>query len=198
MARSKDTAGIEPAAPFLEYGELAGSLLGAAAAAAPADRGTVALVVLRPEENARTVVEAARVSVAGGVEGSGWVERPERGKVDQVCVMSAAAIRAIAGDDEANWPAAGDQVFMDLDLGKGNLKTGDRVRVGEQVVLEVTEKPHNGCGKFAKRYGVDALKIVNSPLGKERRLRGIYFKVVGEGEIRRGDSIVKIGQLAGV
>lgn len=162
-------------------------------ATAPKNDGHVALIVQRPAVNERVVVEEVHMSAAHGMQGSGWVQRPERGTVDQICVMSVAAIRAIAGDDVNRWPAAGDQLFMDLDLGKENLKAGDRVEVGDGgVVLEVTSKPHNGCAKFAMRYGEDALKLVNAPLGKKRRLRGIYFQVVKEGVVKTGDRIVKI------
>ena len=34
-------------------------------------------------------------------------------------------------------------------------------------MLEVSEEPHLGCGKFVRRFGVDALKLVNSPEGRE-------------------------------
>lgn len=127
--------------------------------------------------------------------GSGWEERPERGKIDQICVMSTAAIRAItSGDDRDTWATAGDQVFMDLDLDKENFTTGDRVVVGSHdgVVLEVTPKPHTGCPKFSKRFGPDSLKVVNCPQGKRMRLRGIYFHVVRNGTMKEGDSISKV------
>lgn len=197
--RLKDLTGVTQAAPYLPYDVLSASLLSASPAPCPSDNGTISLVVLRPEVNARRVVDEVEMSITGGMAGSGWVEKPERGTIDQICVMSSAAIRAIAGDDMDKWPAAGDQLFMDLDLGKGNLKTGDRVMVGREgpendVVLEVTSKPHNGCAKFARRYGADALKIVNAPVGKERRLRGIYFRVVTEGVIRTGDKVVKLSK----
>lgn len=199
MARSKDTTEVQVAAPYLPFSELSEKLLGPTPIASPLDHGTVSLLVLRPEENGRRVVDEVEMSIKGGMAGSGWVERPERGNIDQICVMSTASIRTIAGEDPVRWPAAGDQMFMDLDLGKGNFATGDRVCVGREgvekdVVLEVTGKPHNGCAKFAKRYGSDALKVVNAPLGKQRRLRGIYFSVVREGVIRTGDRIVKIGR----
>lgn len=195
--RLKDLTGVTQAAPYLPYDTLSGILLGPSPAPSPSDNGTISLTVLRPAVNLRRVVDEVEMSVTGGMAGSGWVEKPERGTIDQICVMSTTAIRAIAGDDMEKWPAAGDQLFMDLDLGKGNLKTGDRVMVGREgaerdVVLEVTSKPHNGCSKFSRRYGADALKIVNAPLGKERRLRGIYFRVVMEGVIRTGDRVVKL------
>lgn len=123
---------------------------------------------------------------------SGWVLNPERGLVDQICVMSTPAIRAITGGDDADaWAAAGDQFFFDYDLSAENLRCGDMVTVGE-CLLRVSTKPHTGCGKFAKRFGVDALKVVAASLGKERRLRGIYFEVVKGGDICTGDHIVKL------
>lgn len=46
--------------------------------------------------------------------------------------------------------------------------------------------------KFIARYGADALKVLNSPEGKMKRLRGIYFEVVTDGVLKAGDKIVKI------
>ena len=59
-------------------------------------------------------------------------------------------------------------------------------------MLEVTAAPHLGCGKFAKRFGVDALKFVNSPDGRALRLRGLNARVVEPGEIHRGDAVRKL------
>lgn len=76
-------------------------------------------------------------------------------------------------------------------MSQDNIQPGDRVRIG-QVEMEMTEKPHNGCIKFVHRYGKDALRVINSPVGKKRRLRGIYFKIIKDGVLRTGDSVVKI------
>lgn len=192
IPRGKDTVDIPVAAPYLSFDTLSGRLLSPTPTPQPSTSGTVSLLVQRPAINARAVVPSAYLSVAQGMHGSGWVENPQRGTMDQICVMSTAAIRAIAGEDEDRWPAAGDQIFMDFDLGEANLRVGDRVRVGEEVELEVTRKPHLGCAKFAKRYGADALKVVNVKLGRERRLRGIYFRVVKEGMIHKGDVVARI------
>jgi MOSC domain-containing protein YiiM len=40
--------------------------------------------------------------------------------------------------------------------------------------------------------GVDAMKFVNSPLGRQLHLRGINARVVQSGQIRVGDSVKKI------
>jgi MOSC domain-containing protein YiiM len=76
-------------------------------------------------------------------------------------------------------------------MSESNIQPGDRVRIGN-VELEMTPKPHNGCAKFVARYGLDALRVVNSPEGKKRHLRGIYFKVIKDGTLRKGDKIEKI------
>ena len=103
--------------------------------------------------------------------------------------MSMRAIGAIS-PDETRWPLAGDQLFVDLDLTLTNLPPGTRLQVGG-AVLEVTAQPHTGCGKFVERFGVDAMKWVNSPEGRELNLRGIYAKVVAAGRVRPGDTITK-------
>lgn len=171
------------------------SSLNASYTPGPRAKGTIDLIVLRPARNERVVVTEAAATIAQGVVGSGWVEKPQRGLLDQVCVMSSSAIRTIAGEDPGLWPPAGDQLFVDMDLAKGVLEAGDRVAVGnadDGVVLEVTKKPHTGCAKFSLRYGEDALKFVNMPESKAKRMRGIYFSVVKEGTIRVGDAVVKI------
>lgn len=185
---------LTPLSPQFPFSDLSNSLLSDEPTPAPTNYGKVSLLVERPEINKRNVVPEAYLTVQNGMSNSGWVENPERGKIDQICVMSTAAIRAITGgDEEWKWAEAGDQIFMDFELGKHNLQTGDRVKVGEKgVVLEVTEKPHTGCAKFSKRFGVDALKVVSTPLAKERRIRGIYFAIIKEGPISTGDEIVKV------
>jgi hypothetical protein len=193
----KDCAGIVPVvSPLPTRSALEAALLGPGARGCPRDGGRVDAVVQRPAPNAREVVPRAWVTVDGGMKGSGWVRSEAKGYTDQICVMSSAAIRGIVGDEAGveAWAPAGDQVFMDFDLGEGNLAIGDLVRVGgeEGVLLEVTKKPHLGCMKFVARYGADALKVCNSQEGRARRLRGIYFRALCDGWIAVGDRIVKV------
>jgi hypothetical protein len=42
------------------------------------------------------------------------------------------------------------------------------------------------------RFGVDALKFVNLPIGRQLNLRGINAKVVEPGEIHVGDRVKKV------
>ena len=59
-------------------------------------------------------------------------------------------------------------------------------------MIEVTDQPHTGCAKFSQRFGVEALRLVNSEVGSELNLRGINARVVQPGAIRKGDRITKI------
>ena len=63
-----------------------------------------------------------------------------------------------------------------------------RLRAGTSI-LEVTPKPHTGCGKFSARFGPDALRLTQElrPLN----LRGVYLKVVEAGELAAGDGLTK-------
>jgi MOSC domain-containing protein YiiM len=57
----------------------------------------------------------------------------------------------------------------------------------------VTAEPHLGCGKFSRRFGVDALKLVNSEQGRALRLRGLNARVVEPGAIAVGDRVRRLG-----
>ena len=113
--------------------------------------------------------------------------------------MGVRAARLFSGSDEhREWAPAGDQLYVDLDLGPGNLPAGSRLSVGG-ALLEVTAEPHLGCGKFARRFGVDALKLVNGEVGKSLRLRGLNARVISAGEVAVGDLVqVASGSAGGV
>ena len=111
----------------------------------------------------------------------------------QINLMNARVIDLIAGHP-SRWALAGDQFFVDLDLSAANLSPGTRLALGS-AVIEVTNQPHTGCAKFIERFGLDAMKFVNSPDGRVRQLRGINARVVTNGRVRAGEPIRK---LAGV
>jgi MOSC domain-containing protein YiiM len=89
------------------------------------------------------------------------------------------------------WPLAGDQLYVDLDLSQANLPPGTRLSIGS-AVIEITPQPHTGCGKFSARFGVDALKFVNSPEGRALGLRGVNARVITPGRVRTGDPVRKM------
>ena len=89
------------------------------------------------------------------------------------------------------WPLAGDQLYVDLDLSRQNLPPGTRIEVGS-AVLEVTTEPHRGCKKFGARFGLDAVRFVNSAVGAALNLRGVNTRVVRSGVVRPGDPVRKL------
>lgn len=164
---------------------------------APADNGRVHLIVRRPAVDAREALDEGQFTPYEGLAGDSWQARhcsrtPDRAPHPdmQITLMSVRAIGAISPDDQ-RWPLAGDQLFVDLDLTYANLPPGTRLQAGE-AILEVTDQLHTGCGKFVERFGLDAMKWVNSPDGRALNLRGIYARVVTAGRIRRGDTIAKV------
>ncbi len=164
---------------------------------APADGGVVALIVRRPAVDEREVVDVAALDLTQGLAGDTWQVRgsksTEDGSADpeaQLTVMNARSAALVAVAPE-RWQLAGDQLYVDLDLGVDNLPPGTRLAMGD-AVIEITAKPHLGCAKFNARFGVDALKLVNSPAGRELRLRGANARVVVPGTVRRGDEVRKL------
>ena len=55
----------------------------------------------------------------------------------------------------------------------------------------MSAKPHTGCSKFSARFGPEALRFVNSPVGRAARLRGLNAVVVEAGTVRVGDTVTK-------
>ncbi len=164
---------------------------------APKDHGALSLVVRRPAVDAREVLDVATLDLSEGLVGDSWSRRGSRRSADggphpdmQLNVMSARAAALVAQAPE-RWQLAGDQLFIDLDLSGANLPAGTRLAIGS-AVIEVTAQPHTGCEKFVARFGLDAMKFVNSPVGRELNLRGINAKVVAAGEIRVGDIVRKM------
>ena len=155
----------------------------------PTDVGSVQMLVIRPALLEREVREQVEISETTGVVGDSWHERPSRRTPDsspnpaaQVTVMNSRAVDLVAGERE-RWPLAGDQVYVDLDLGLENLPTGTLLHLGS-ATLEVTDAPHTGCAKFTERvHGVDALKLTAMPEGKAMRLRGINTRVAQGGTV---------------
>ncbi len=164
---------------------------------APGDNGVLQLIVRRPAVDEREVLEEGQLDLAEGLVGDTWKDRPSRDMTNgsphpdkQLNIMNARSIALVAQDQE-RWQLAGDQLYIDLDISKDNLPTGTRLAIGS-AVIEVTEPPHNGCAKFQARFGRDAHKFVNSPTGKQLRLRGLNAKVVRPGVIRVGDVVRKV------
>lgn len=165
----------------------------AAADLSPQDNGTVEMIVCRPENNHRQILERAEFDTVEGLVGDNWYARGSRhtddGKAEpaaQIAIMNSRLLSALS-PDRTCWPLAGDQLFLDLDLSEENLPPGQRLQLGN-VILEITDKPHNGCKKFTERFGLDAMKFVDA----EKRRRGIYAIVIEAGVVETGDTVSKL------
>ena len=163
----------------------------------PTDAGVLALIVRRPQVEAREVLEVGELDLFEGLVGDNWKTRGSSQTADgsahpdmQLNIMNARVITLLAQQKE-RWALAGDQLYMDLDLSAENVPPGTRLSLGE-AVIEVTDQPHTGCKKFAARFGLDALKFISSPVGKQLQLRGINAKVIRSGAIRIGDTVKKV------
>jgi MOSC domain-containing protein YiiM len=163
----------------------------------PKNHSVLDMIVSRPEEDAREVMELADLDMEVGLVGDTWQDRPSARSGDgkahpdmQITLMNSRVADLVAQTKE-RWPLSGDQLFADLDLSKSNVPPGTRISVGN-AILEATDQPHTGCKKFASRFGADALKLISSDVGKELQLRGINLKVVQAGEIKPGDLVKKL------
>ncbi len=163
----------------------------------PTDDGQVVMIVVRPDRDLRELPHAIEISPESGLAGDRWSRHCTRKLPDgrlnpdtQLTLMNSRAAALIAGPEE-RWPLAGDNLLVDFDLSVANLPTGQRLRAGG-AVLEITAQPHLGCAKFNARFGADALALVNSPAGKDLRLRGVNAMVVEAGWVRTGDRIAKL------
>jgi MOSC domain len=163
----------------------------------PQDAGTLKLIVCRPDVGVRNVPESAELDPAHGLVGDSWKTRGSSQTLDgspdpdkQLNIMNSRAVALVAQHPD-RWPLAGDQLYVDLNLGPANLPPGTKLEIGTAVV-QVTPPPHLGCSKFAARFGQEAVKFVNSPAGRELNLRGINARVVRSGVIRVGDQVKKI------
>jgi hypothetical protein len=164
---------------------------------APKDNGVLIMVVRRPAVDEREVLREGELNLLDGLVGDTWKDRVSRHSTDglaninaQITVMNARAIELLAQSEE-RWALAGDQLYIDFDLSDDNLPAGTRLAIGS-AIIEVSAEPHTGCKKFSSRFGVEAMKFVNSLEGKRLHLRGINTKVIQGGTIRVGDVVSKV------
>jgi hypothetical protein len=161
----------------------------------PTGAGTVELIVRRPAEGEREVLEEATLDLVVGLVGDSWSTRGSRRTPDgsanpaaQLTVMNARVVDLVAAGDRERWALAGDQLYVDLDLTAASLPPGTRLAVGS-AVIEVSDEPHTGCAKFHARFGGAAHRFVNTKGHRGLNLRGINARVVEPGIVRRGDTI---------
>jgi MOSC domain-containing protein YiiM len=158
---------------------------------APRDRGTLALIVRRPRVDVRELLAFGELDEQEGLVGDRW--RPDNEGDGHDCQLTLMNIRAadLVATSRERAPLAGDQLYVDFDLSGDNLPPGTRLTIGTAVV-EISAPPHTGCRKFTDRFGVSAMKFVNSPVGRQLNLRGIHARVWRSGVVKVGDGITKV------
>ena len=163
----------------------------------PKDAGVLELIVRRPRPKQREVLLEGELNLLEGLAGDNWRFRKNfrsaAGIPDPEMQLNITNSRAIAlvAQEKERWQLAGDQLFIDLDLSTENLPPGTQFILGS-AIIEVTAVPHTGCKKFVERFGLDAMKFVNSNVGRQLNLRGINAKVIQAGVIRVGDVAKKV------
>ncbi len=165
---------------------------------APGDVGTVALIVRRPVEGEREVLQEGVLDLSEGLVGDRWSAHRSSRTPDgspnvetQLTLMNARVVDLVAAGDRERWALAGDQIYVDLDISEANLPAGTRLALGS-AVIEVSAEPHTGCVKFASRFGNDAHRFVNTKPLRHLRLRGLNAKVIEPGTVSSGDTIRKL------
>ena len=163
----------------------------------PKATGVLELIVRRPQTETREVLDAGKLDIAEGLVGDNWKRRGSSQTADgsahpdmQLTVTNARSM-ALVAQEKQRWPLAGDQLYIDFDLSVDNVPPGTRLSLGA-AVIQITEPPHTGCKKFAARFGLEALKFISSPVGKQLQLRGVNAKVIRPGAIRVGDIVKKL------
>jgi hypothetical protein len=163
----------------------------------PKDEGILEMIVSRPRIGERQVLAEGELHPLEGLMGDSWRIRGSSRTADgsahpemQLNIMNSRVINLVAQCKDF-WPLAGDQLYLDLDLSKENLPAGTRFALGT-AVIEVTPQPHTGCQKFVARFGLEAMKFVNSAVGRQLSLRGINAKVIEPGVIRVGELAKKM------
>jgi hypothetical protein len=165
--------------------------------ASPTEVGRLTAIVVRPAPNERRTVNSATLTPESGIEGDRWASdsfyRLKDGRSDlrcQVSVMNDRFLRQVAGSDD-DMCLAGDNLIVDFDLSEANLPAGSQIKIGSDVIIEISDLKHTGCSKFARRYGPEAKSFANNKQGTALHLRGRYARIVRGGTINVGDEVRK-------
>ena len=101
----------------------------------PANGGTLQLISRRPAIDERELLQEGQLDLKEGLAGDSWSTRgrrsdpPREPKLDtQLTLMNSRVAELVSGSRE-RWPLAGDQLFVDLNIGLDNLPAGTRLLI---------------------------------------------------------------------
>ena len=154
--------------------------------AVTAQKGVVALAVIRVGGGEHECPEKVTLSSVDGIIGDRWNRVKDPDGEAMVTLMMSPVAKTVVGDKPLHLP--GDNFLVTLELTEDALPVGTRLRIGS-AVLEVSQMPHTGCAKFSERFGSEALRWINRPDNRKRRLRGVNCKIVEDGEAGVGDTV---------
>jgi MOSC domain-containing protein YiiM len=160
----------------------------AAAAPPPLGDGVLRAICLRKGGGKHELAASAELSLEDGLVGDRWRKSHDPERLSQITIMNA-SVAAHVAHGQVPPHAAGDNLYVDLDLSERALPVGSQLRIGSSL-LEVTAEPHLGCKKFNARFGAGALRWVNLEANRPYRLRGVNLRVVAAGRVGVGDRVV--------
>lgn len=170
-------------------------------AASPKDHAQVEFICARPYPGGRSIQNHVVLSTTEGVVGDRWKTRPwlrlPNGSPDpriQVSLCSPRLLAILETSIKTNIEpklAIGDNFVVDLDFSESNLPVGQRLRIGS-AIIEVSDVYNDACTKFEKRFGTEVLNWIRDAENRTKRLRGIFARVIQEGEVKLNDLVSKI------
>lgn len=147
------------------------------------------MLVVRVGDGAHTTPDRVSLSPEEGISGDRW-GASQRDPDAQVSFIDRRVAELLVVD-RAWMHLPGDNVVVDLDLDVASLPVGTRLTVGTALV-EITAKPHAGCTKFKERLGAEVLAWIKAPEHRDRRLRGVYAKILSAGEVAVGERVAHV------
>ncbi len=147
--------------------------------------GRVHLLVETPQPHRHVARDEVRAIPGRGFAGDHARKSFYKGRFvpgREVSAMAVEVLRALGVDPVVT----GDNLITEgIDLKA--LEPGDRLQVGEEVVLERSNRPHRPCVAFRERTSPEAFAAVS-----RGDYRGALFVVRRPGTIRKGDAIRRL------
>jgi hypothetical protein len=154
---------------------------------APRDVGRVDLLVARGPNGERGMPGEVLLTAERGMPGDRWYGNGTYGDDYQLATTRTDFARLVAHGQPLE--LHGDNLFLTLDVSSDNLPVGSLLEIG-QALLRVTPVAHNGCKKWAQRFGLAPMQLNMTHELRGLRLRGLYLKVVRDGRVAVGDTVV--------